>query len=75
VWVASTTPSMRRVRAREYMELWGCEETQGRKSPIPSLYCCPVEDDAEEEDDEEDDAVGRFLRRCWLCGMPRCTAR
>jgi hypothetical protein len=36
------------------------------------LYHCPVEDEEEEEEDE--DGAGR-LRRCWLTGMPRCTAR
>ncbi len=30
------------------------------------------EDDDEEEEEE---AVGRFLRRCWLRGMPRCADR
>jgi hypothetical protein len=35
-----------------------------------TLYL-PVED----EEEEEEDGVGRFLRRCWRCGMPRCTDR
>jgi hypothetical protein len=38
--------------------------------PILSFYS--GKDDGE---DEEDGVVGRFLRRCWLRGMPRCTAR
>jgi hypothetical protein len=44
-----------------------------RNFPSPSLYF-PVEDDDDEEE-EEDDGAGRFWRRCWLCGMPRCTDR
>ena len=43
---------------------------EGVVSPILSLYC-PVED----EEEEEEDGVGRFLRRCWLYGMPRCADR
>jgi hypothetical protein len=67
--VASTTPNMRRVRAREYMELgvWG---KRSAFFPILTLYFYPVGDD-----DEDEDAVGRLLRRCWRCGMPRCAAR
>jgi hypothetical protein len=120
---SSTTPSMRRVRAREYIALgwgvWPCKSAVSvssllmawqsgpetlshfqvrrarragcrahtvtgspplhlthhrprRPPPTPLLPCtslyCPLEDD-------DGEAVGRFLRRCWLCGMPRCMDR
>jgi hypothetical protein len=76
-WSASsTTPSMRRVRVREYMEVLGCAcgENKGAVLSILSLYCAPgpVED---EDEDEDDDGAGRLLRRCWRYGMPRCIAR
>jgi hypothetical protein len=76
---SSTTPSMRRVRAREYMErVCGEMEYCWDFIPIPSLYCPDDEeedDEDEDEDEDEDDEVGRLLRRCWRYGMPRCTAR
>jgi hypothetical protein len=40
-----------------------------------SLYPVNEDEDEEEDEEEEEDGVGRFLRRCWLCGMPRCAAR
>jgi hypothetical protein len=40
---------------------------------IPLCYL--VDDDDEEDEEEEVEVVGRFLRRCWLCGMPRCADR
>jgi hypothetical protein len=82
VWASSTTPSMRRVRAREYMEV-GCGGNGAALdfSVLPwSIRAYPVEDEGAEENDDEDegddvDAVRRFLRRCWRCGMPRCADR
>jgi hypothetical protein len=47
---------------------------------IKMHLCYPVdeeddEDEEEEEEEEEEDGVGRVLRCCWLCGMPRCADR
>jgi hypothetical protein len=59
----------------------GLSERAGMLRLHSSLYCLVTtvdEEDAEDEEVEEveeDEVAGRFLRRCWLCGMPRCTAR
>jgi hypothetical protein len=66
---SSTTPSMRRVRVREYIEA-SVGEIESVCFSALSLYC---EDGV--DDDDEEDGVGRFLWRCWLRGMPRCAAR
>jgi hypothetical protein len=72
-WSASsTTPSMRRVRVREYMEV-GVGKGGEFVFLIISLYCAVDDEDDDEEEDEED-AAERLLRRCWRYGMPRCTA-
>jgi hypothetical protein len=76
VWAWSRTPSMRRVRVREYMEVYGvcvcaCEGKHDFRPILSLYYYYPVA----VEDDNDEDGGGRLLRRCWLCGMPRCTAR
>jgi hypothetical protein len=53
-------------------EEWG--KKRRRFSTLPPLSYS-VDDEEDDEDDEEDGRMGRLLRRCWLCGMPRCTAR
>jgi hypothetical protein len=68
VWVLSTTPSMRRVRAREYMECVGISWRRRNFQPLP--LCYQVDHEAGDEVDEDKYAEEVGEGRSLLEGIP-----